>query len=336
LIPLRPFGLFVLSASLAGCGQILGLADPVDATDASPPLDAGVDAPAPLDASDGGLDALPDASACNTNAPFGNPTPIPGADLNAGADQGTPRLSPDEETLYFWSDRGSDGGATSDSHLYSATRASKAAAFDPSTLLSALSSAHTDASPTVSADGLTMLFESDRLGGGNAQLFIATRAAGAAFANPSLLANVNVSSANEATPYLRPDGQVLYFSSSRGGVSQDIYRTTLQGDGSFSGATPVIELNSSADEYSPTITADELDVYWASQRTDLGSEGDFDIFHAHRATTADAFGPLESAGTGVNSSALDLPGWISPDGCSLYFESERDGPRQIYVARRTQ
>ncbi len=307
----------------------------------SPPLDAARDVgarDAPGDAAEPDAEDTPPDSGtdgpCDLSAPFGTPTLIPGTDLDTGPLQGTPRLSPDEVSLYFWSERDDDAGVLG-THLYATSRASKAASFDPPTLLSALSSTATDASPTVSGDGLTMLFESDRLGGGNSQLFIATRAMlSGSFANPSLLANVNVSTANEATPYLRPDGAVLYFSSSRGTAGQDIYRTTLQPDGAFGAATAVIELNSPSDEYSPVITDDELDVYWGSQRTDLGSEGDFDIFHASRTTPGASFTTIESAGTGLNSSGLDLPGWISPDRCSLYLESTRGGSRQLYVARR--
>lgn len=355
-----PHGAALLALlGLAGCGQILGLTDPVEPTDASAPvdaavpsLDAGPDAPSAFaDATSFDAAAFPDAPAqssgdasdsavdagrpCDPSAPFGSAVLLSGSGLNlAGVDEGTPRLSPDELTLYFWSNRTPDGGK-GNVHIYTASRKSKLVAFDPPTEVSELTSSADEASPSVSADGLTVFFESDRLGGPNSQIFVATRSPGdPTFGMPSLLANVNDPKANEATPYVHPLGQTLYFSSSRGDAGQDIYRAVFQSSGSFAPATAVDEVNTGTDEYSPCISADDLTLVWGSSRSDLHPVGGYDIFIAHRAAPGDAFGPLENAGAGVNSTALDLPGWISPDQCTLYFESDRAGQRDLYVATR--
>jgi Tol biopolymer transport system component len=206
--------------------------------------------------------------------------------------------------------------------------------FGEPSLLSVVSSSASEASPTVTANGATLVFESDRLGGTNGQLFVATRGSlAASFGAPTLLANVNATS-DEATPYLRPDGQMLYFSSNRGGAGMDLYRAALQPNGSFAGPAPIVELNSGADEYSPCVSHDDLTVFWGSKRTDLQGYGDFDIYIAERVSASDGFASIANVGHAINSPALDLPGWVSPDGCALYMESERGGQRDIYVARR--
>ena len=357
---LRTAGFFAfagVAAASAGCGLILGLGDPVDGGDApAPSEDAGDADAAMLDASDAqpravdsgtdaGTDALPAADAadaaeeppCDLTSPFGSPALVVGMDLNTSADEGTPRLAPDELTLYFWSNRAASDGGTRP-HVYLATRNVASDPFGAPSFLSTVNSAADDASPTVSADGLTLLFESDRLDPPTTSedaLFIATRGSTAgAFLTPSLL-QTNGWPANEKTPYLRPDARVLYFSGGSGVLGgQDIERAELESSGSFGAAAAVSEINSTADDYSPVVDALEQTIFWGSDRTDEPTLGGFDIFVATRASTSVAYGGIANAGASVNSTGLDLPGWISPDGCRLYFESDRAGSRDLYVAGR--
>jgi Tol biopolymer transport system component len=252
--------------------------------------------------------------------------------LNTADDEGTPRLSPNEHTIYFWSDR--NGGT---SHIYWATRQSTNDPFNPPAPLGAVNSSSDDASPTVTADGNTMALESARLGGGRQQLFLSTRTGGV-FSTPAPMANINGTS-NQATPYLLPNGSALYFSSDRAGGStgQDIYRAALQADGTFDAVTPVAPAASSGEDYSPTTNADETILFWGSTRTVPVTYGDYDVFYATRKSASDTWGPATNAGDVINSGALDIPGWISPDGCALYFESTRPGgagKRDLYVTRR--
>jgi Tol biopolymer transport system component len=347
-----------------GCGQILGLGDPVDASDAAAPAsdaasgavdgageassadatfadarsgDASVDASGAV-TGDAGEDVHEEPPPCDLGQPFGAPSLLLGTDLNTDANEGTPRLSPDELVLYFWSDRVVDDGGAPTPHLYTTTRAAPGAAFIEPTALSSLNSQGDDASPTVTGSGLTLIFESDRATNSNAQLFIATRTTEAAtFFPPSALANMDPSWDNK-TPYLRPDGQVLYLSAGvTGSAGQHLYRTTLQSDGAFAAPLPVAELDSPDpdNDYSPTVSPDELTVFWGSDRADYDNLGDFDILMAHRLSISAPFSTLENLAT-VNSSALDLPGWISPDGCRLYLESERSaaGNRELYIAQK--
>ncbi len=338
-----------LAALTVGCGQLLGLDDPVDARpDAGlgsdgAAADSTADVAVDADARETDAVATPEAEtgpsrACDPTRPFGAPTPLPGVDLNAPSDEGSPRLSPDERTLYFWSDRALPSVA-SGTHLFSATRATSDAAFGASALLIPPVTGRWDASPTVSANGLELVFQASPADGASGDLYLATRAlATAPFEAPILLTSASTS-APEASPFLRPDGGALYFSSGRPSSAggQDLYRAPGTGAGSFGPPSAIAELNTRSDEYSPTLSSDELTIFWASDRADLGAHGSFDIYVAHRANPSDGFGAPANAGDTLNSSGSDLPGWLSPDGCALYLESGRAGSRggtDLFVARR--
>jgi len=362
-VTLLPFaGLLIAASAISavatlGCGQILGLGDPVDggapladgsgeendaahdassadASSADVSVDATADASNTADASDAAEEPPP----CDLSQPFGSPSLVPGIDLNTAANEGTPRLSLDELVLYFWSDRVIDDGGTPTPHLYSTTRSAPGAAFLEPIAMSSVNSQGDDASPTVTGNGLILVFESDRATASNAQLFIATRTTEAGtFLPPSALANMDPSWDNK-TPYLRPDGQVLYFSAGLpSSAGQHLYRTALQSDGAFAAPLPVAELNSPDpdNDYSPTISPDELTIFWGSDRADDDNLGSYDILMAERASTSAPFSAIENLAA-VNSTGLDLPGWISPDGCRLYLESDRSaaGNREIYLAAR--
>ena len=66
----------------------------------------------------------------------------------------------------------------------------------------------------------------------------------------------------------------------------------------------------------PVVTADELHIYFAR------SNGtDFDVFEASRSSLADGFGAAAGV-PGISTTGYDeLPSWISPDGCDLYYSS---------------
>jgi Tol biopolymer transport system component len=338
-----------------GCGQILGLADPVDpATNQQ----AGGDAASDVDA-DGtsSADATPSADVnpsseatpsadagptCDLTQPFGIPTLLEGTDINTTANEGTPRLSPDQLTLYFWSDRSTGDSAAID-HLYVATRAHAGDKFSAPLQIASLDPAVVnDDSPTLTMDSLTLVFGSDRESNLNGpdQLFMATRASETEpFVSPTLLANVNQPQYNQDTPYLRPDGKALYFATDDPGGQglHDIARSPIA-SGAFALPAFVESINTPAQEFNPCVTPDETTVLWGSNRADLDGHGDYDVYIALRPSSTQAFTSIANAGDAVNSPYLDLPGWISPDGCTLYMESTRadgGGDRDLYVSRRS-
>ena len=74
-------------------------------------------------------------------------------------------------------------------------------------------------------------------------------------------------------------------------------------------------INDGSFNWKPSISADNLTIYWASDRPGMG---DLDIWTASRASTTDSWG--EAVGVAaVNSSASESEPSVSADGLQLYF-----------------
>lgn len=325
----------------AACGLVGGIeditvVDPTLADGASGPLPEGgnqgrrdVNVDPPDVVSDVAAD-VPKAT-CDPLTPFGAPVPVP--ELNSGADDSTPRLSPDELTVYLASTRpGHLGGGS----IYLAKRAAKSAPFGTPALAPVI---NTNGGlvyhPAPSGDLLRIFLQVT--GGGPTDLYLATRASIAVeFGTPAPLANVN-SGGSEFIPFVTPDGTSLYFSSNRAG-SFLLYQSLAAG-AAFGAPTLVPGLgsgNPSAVDTAPVLSADLLTIYFASTRVDAGSNA-YDLLVARRTTPTGTFATatpvteLNDANTGVS----DVPSWLSADGCRLYMTSDRAGGSfDVYLATR--
>lgn len=270
--------------------------------------------------------APPAPPACDPNKPFGAPTRIPGT--SDTLQQATPRLSADELTIYFTT-HSSDNAPY---RLAKATRATRNDAFGaPSELAGLTAQNSNDNDPAPSADHLSLWFHSNR--GGNTDLYFATRSTLTEdWTAPAMVPGIATGSA-EAHAYFRMGGGgELWFVSNRNG-NYDIFVAKKNG-GSFDSPTTVPELNSGKDDYQPQPSEDGLTILLSSTRD--GGKGKADLWIAKRTSTTVPFGaptPLDT----VNSSDTDQAGWISPDGCRLYFSSTRgvgDGHDRLYIAVR--
>ncbi len=136
--------------------------------------------------------------------------------------------------------------------------------------------------PSISADGLSLYFASNRSGGyGGYDLWVTTRTnLSAPWGPPVNLGSTVNSSSGDYQPSISPDGLSLFFASPRpGGFGpDDIYvttRTTIHD----TWGTPVNlgpPVNTSADDWSPSISADGSTMYFASTRP--GGHGAGDIW----------------------------------------------------------
>ena len=82
-------------------------------------------------------------------------------------------------------------------------------------------------------------------------------------------------------------------------------------------------VNSSAKDFDPSISADEVELYFNSYRT--GGLGKADLWVTTRKTKADPWGSPVNLGPTVNSPDGDKAPCISADGLLLYFSSGRSG-----------
>ena len=80
-------------------------------------------------------------------------------------------------------------------------------------------------------------------------------------------------------------------------------------------------VNSEYREQAPCISANGLELYFASNRGYTGIT--FDIWVTTRETTEDAWGVPVKLGAPVNSSSFEYATSISADGLSLFFDSDR-------------
>jgi WD40-like Beta Propeller Repeat len=287
---------FVTAVVLVGCNLDSKLpVVPDDATDA-------------LDAPD-----APVESACDLSKPFGSPTVVAG--INMG---GSIRMSPQLLTAFFHSEV---AGGVGLHDLYTADRATVNDPFGPQTNLTVLNSTSEDLNPTVSGDGLIVVFTSLR--SGNFDLHVASRSSSMQpFPSPTRITAL-ATAGLEADPFLREDGTVLYYR-----TDGDIFRATLGGLG-FANPMAVSAINTADDDDSPVVTPDELTIFWASNRPDGGARGNSDIWMATRQTTNEAFSNPQNV-TELNTTMAEHPRYVTSDACTLFF----DGPGGSFVATR--
>ncbi len=206
--------------------------------------------------------------------------------------------------------------------------------FDPVNLGSSINTAASEFQMTLSADGRTIYFASDRVGGfGGNDLWVAKRQAPNAPWGPAtnLGRNIN-SSVNEAGPFLTPDEHCLYFTSRRpGGLGgSDLWASCRDNLDEEFGTNPSINLgaplNTAFDDDAGAFYVDpdtgRLVIIFPTTRPP--NQGDLDYW----TSTQNADGTWS---TPVPVNELNTPFregghlTISPDGLTIYFPSGRPG-----------
>jgi len=312
-------------------GAILGVdagtESPVDAGSsgaAGAPADAGpVVDPGPLptcsdtvqnqdeaDVDCGGTSCAPCPCAFSAPQLLGNPN-------NAGS-VWSPTLSSDGLTMYL-----SLTAPGFNEQVAVATRPDRGNTFGNVSVLPSTINTSIEGTPELSADGLSLLFFSQRFGGvGARDLYVATRASTASqFGTVRELSSIN-SQQRDDRPWLSPDELSIYFCSQRTSSADDLWRATRNSQSDAFGApTSVTELNSSGNDAGAMLTRDGKLVLFASDRA--GGVGGMDVYRASRASTSSAFSTPELVAE-LSSSADDFDVQLSADGQELFFASNRN------------
>ncbi len=309
------------------CGSNDGNPDTTDGGADSASVDdacvgCGADASASNDSSTTG-DADADAAtpACGPDAAFGAPSIV--TELSSAADEASARLLDDGLTVYVT--RGTAGGA--DHAIYVATRATTADAFGALTAAADLvaPTSTENLHPTFTSDGLTVVWQWNN--GATPHLARATRATKAvAFGAPTTLTSLD--SDVPISPWLSANGDTLWYG---GQPAMSSPHVLVQAPSPFNAAGTVLYPAAAffGDGF-PALTRDGLTIYFASDR----GTGFPNIRSTERASTADTFAFSPIPVTPLFTSATNLPTWISPDGCTLYFSRSNGTDGDIYRASR--
>jgi Tol biopolymer transport system component len=270
-----------------------------------------------------------DAAPCELG-PFGSPSPLPGP-TNSSDDDWTPSISRDDLTLVFYSLRASTPGSPD---LWRSTRATPDDDFDAASEIVEASSPGWEASPQLVAGGLDLFFISDRPGSQLLDIYLATRTSTASpFGTPVRIDELS-SEFDEDSLWVSHDGLRVMLSSNRG-ASIDLYQASRPDRSSpFSAPTIVSELSTLAEEGSPALSDDELEVLFISNRS--GGAGAYDVWRAERATTTSPFS-IPTNVTPLNSADDEWGLTLSRDGHRVYYSYDATlagGNADIWVATR--
>ena len=178
---------------------------------------------------------------------------------------------------------------------------------------------------SVTSDSLSGVFYSDR--SGQYQLVVTHRPSVAdGWDAPEVIKELESPYASYE-PALQADGLRLVFASRRPGSigGADIWMTikrTASPRDEWLAPIPLNEINSQSDDGGPCLSADGLTLYFHSVRP--GGWGNADIYYASRSNTSQPFGRAENLSC-VNTASREMTPWISNNGLTLYFASDRQG-----------
>ncbi len=265
-------------------------------------------------------------------SPWSTPINL-GPSINTASNELHPAISADGLSLFFSSGRpGGFGG----SDLWVAQRLDRNADWEPAQNLGpGFCTTGDEFGVELSPDAHWLFFCSDGLPdakGNNLNIFVAFRSDTADNFGWGLPANlgkgINGDHLNcDPTVFVDPETGVttLYFArlNKPGQGDWDIYVSTLQPDGTFGNAVLDPELSSRYRDTHPTVRRDGLEVIFSSNRP--GSLGGIDLWVSTRATTHDKWSTPVNLGAGVNTPYDDRAPYLSDDGLTLIFSSDRPG-----------
>ncbi|WP_244535851.1 OmpA family protein [Hymenobacter psychrotolerans] len=188
-----------------------------------------------------------------------------------------------------------------------------------------------EASATYTPDGKTMVFarsnDGSKKGLLSVDLWISYFKNGA-WSEP-VLANINDRTADDFAPAFSPDGQTLYFASSRkGGLGgNDIYKATLGPNGRFSPAENLgDQINTPGNDNFPAVAPDGTMYFSSDGQPGLGK---LDIFMVDK-------GKVTNLGAPINSSGDDFAPYFTTKDIGV-FSSNRAGGKgsdDLYMFRK--
>lgn len=262
--------------------------------------------------------------------------PVGLGEVNSPHTDVAPALSADGLTLYFSSDRPGGAGGFD---LWMARRTSVSGPWGAAVNLGPeVNSSADETAPNLSADGGLLLLTSNRAGGlGGNDIWAARRSDPRdhlGWQQPlNIGAGVN-GPGSDAGPHLRV-GE-LYVESHRAGGPPDIFVADVDLAGEVGSAVLVAELSSGSHDGGPGPRSDGLEMAFHSNRT-ASVNGSFDLWMAARNDRAEEWTTPLNLGRGINTAFAEIEPFLSSDGQTLLFASDRPGGAgglDLYVTTR--
>lgn len=201
-----------------------------------------------------------------------------GRPINTDDNEGAQTITADGKQLFFIGcNRKRTGLGSCD--IYRSLRNGKNWG-EPENLGSPVNSSKWESQPSVSADGKTLYFVSNRGGGeGGMDIWVTHLAPNGKWTNPRNLGDVINTPFSEETPFIHPDGKTLYFTSDGhvGMGGKDIYVTRMDSVGNWSAPENLgYPINTWKDEQGLFVAASGDYAYFSSDRE--GGFGKLDIY----------------------------------------------------------
>lgn len=261
---------------------------------------------------------------CSPDAAFTHIAPVPGLahDLVQAA-----QLTSDELTIVF--SRATLAPTPRYGDLYLAHRARVGDPFGDARALDEVNTEFDELGASLSDDLRTLYF--DREDRDRAyRILVATRASADEPFGPATAVDLGDDTTSNFEPFRTADG--LYFGSTRGNGIASLFEAW--GSGPAFGA-PLwlgsLEAVAAPTAYeNPVPSADGLTIYFGAEPTGARAK---DIWVAHRSSPGARFDPPRLV-TALNTDAFENPSWLSPDGCHLYFMTDRAGAAELWLASR--
>jgi Tol biopolymer transport system component len=263
--------------------------------------------------------------------------------FNTTYTEGCPFISADGRKFFMASNRpGGLGGLD----IWVSTRANKNKPWgEPVNIGAPINSADNDFCPTLSRDGSTFYFASNRAGycgaTQNADLYTTTLDSNLQATSVTHLGCEVNSAWDEHSPFpqlMLGEGLMLFYSSARPADANDLpgdhdlYASPWQG-GKFVAGTPLQGINTTANEGQPNVRLDGREIFFWSDR--VGGVGASDIYASTKGWFATTWSTPVNLGPNVNSTFGETRPSLSLDGKTLYFGSTRvGGQSDVYVTTR--
>lgn len=255
---------------------------------------------------------------------FTEPTAL--TSLNSTSLEADPRLSVDSLSLTFASTR---AGGLGDFDLYRARRDNPTSGFETFEPIEAINSAYSDTALVV-VDDNTVVFSSTRTDGVRARLWTLD------LRTPDSATPLELSAEDEHAydPHIAFDGR-LYWTAApvEGAASRANLRSAQRDDEGLWQPVPIPwDFESEVYDDNLVFSADGSVAVWGSERA--GGQGLHDLWFATRPSIDASFGPARAVPL-LNGPGHDREGFLSADGCTLTFTSDRPaaaGDWDIYTA----